>query len=70
MTLNHGMGFGCLSIALHETIKLLHYAGATDVSFIRMGTSGGLGVEPGNVILTQSGYDSTLQGFGRRFRIF
>ena len=61
------MGFGCLSIALHETIKLLHYAGATDVSFIRMGTSGGLGVEPGNVILTQSGYDSTLQGFGLRF---
>jgi len=61
LTLNHGMGFGCLSIALHETIKLLHYAGATDVSFIRMGTSGGLGVEPGNVILTQSGYDSTLK---------
>ena len=26
-----------------------------------MGTSGGLGVDPGNVILTQSGYDSTLQ---------
>jgi len=61
LTLNHGMGFGCLSIALHETLKLLHYAGATDVSFIRMGTSGGLGVDPGNVILTQSGYDSTLQ---------
>jgi len=61
LTLNHGMGFGCLSIALHETIKLLHYAGATDVSFIRMGTSGGLGVDPGNVILTQSGFDATLQ---------
>ena len=61
LTLNHGMGFGCLSIALHETIKLLHYAGATDVSFIRMGTSGGLGVDPGNVILTQAGFDATLQ---------
>ena len=55
------MGFGCLSIALHEVVKLLHYAEATDVSLIRMGTSGGLGVEPGNVILTKNGYDATLQ---------
>ena len=55
------MGFGCLSIALHETVKLLHYAGAQDVSFIRMGTSGGLGVDPGNIILTKNGYDATLQ---------
>ena len=61
LTLNHGMGFGCLSIALHEVVKLLHYAEATDVSLIRMGTSGGLGVEPGNVILTKNGYDATLQ---------
>jgi len=61
LTLNHGMGFGCLSIALHETVKLLHYAGAQDVSFIRMGTSGGLGVDPGNIILTKNGYDATLQ---------
>ena len=44
-----------------EVVKLLHYAEATDVSLIRMGTSGGLGVEPGNVILTKNGYDATLQ---------
>ena len=47
LTLNHGMGFGSASIALHEVAKLLRYAGATDYDFIRMGTSGGLGVEPG-----------------------
>ena len=47
LTLNHGMGFGSLSIALHEVAKLLQYAGATDFCFVRMGTSGGLGADPG-----------------------
>jgi len=61
LTLNHGMGFGSLSIALHEVAKLLQYAGATDFCFVRMGTSGGLGADPGHVIITKTGYDATLQ---------
>jgi uridine phosphorylase len=40
LILNHGMGFGSLSIALHEILKLLHYAKAKDLTFIRMGTCG------------------------------
>lgn len=28
---------------LHELIKLLHYAHCTDVTIIRIGTSGGIG---------------------------
>jgi len=61
LTLNHGMGFGSLSIALHEVAKLLQYAGATNFCFVRMGTSGGLGADPGNVIITKEGYDATLE---------
>jgi len=61
LTLNHGMGFGSLSIALHEVAKLLQYAGATDFCFVRMGTSGGLGADPGHVIITKEGYDATLE---------
>lgn len=61
LTLNHGMGFGSLSIALHEVAKLLRYAGATDYCFVRMGTSGGLGADPGYVVITQEGFDATLQ---------
>jgi len=61
LTLNHGMGFGSLNIALHEVAKLLRYAGATDFSFIRMGTSGGLGAEPGTVIITKEAYDATCE---------
>ena len=29
LTLNHGMGMASLSIALHEVVKLLHYAQAS-----------------------------------------
>jgi len=60
LALNHGMGFGSVAIALHEVAKLLRYAGATDYCFVRMGTSGGLGADPGHVIITNEGYDATL----------
>ena len=60
---NHGMGFGSLSINMHELIKMLHYAGATDVSFLRLGTCGGLGLEPGTICLTKTGYTELLQDY-------
>lgn len=41
-----------MSILLNEIFKLLHHAGATDVTFFRIGTSGGLGLEPGSVVVT------------------
>lgn len=37
------MGIPSISIMLHELIKLLHYAHCTDVTIIRIGTSGGIG---------------------------
>lgn len=50
-------------VILHETLKLLHYAGATDVSFYRIGTSGGLGLEPGTVVLTTSSMNALLEPY-------
>lgn len=41
-----------MSILLHEIFKLLHHAGASDVQIFRLGTSGGLGVAPGTLIVT------------------
>merc|ERR1712062_207911 len=61
LTVNHGMGTPSTSILMHELLKLLHYAGASGVKFLRMGTCGGLGVEPGTLILTKSGYDACLE---------
>lgn len=46
------MGVPSLSIMLIETIKLLHHAKASDYSFIRLGTSGGVDVAPGTLIIS------------------
>jgi uridine phosphorylase len=55
------MGAPSTSILMHELFKLLHYAEAKNVRFLRMGTCGGLGVKPGTLILTKSGYDGCLE---------
>jgi uridine phosphorylase len=60
VSVNHGMGMPSLSILLHETTKLLHYAGAKDVMFIRVGTSGGIGIEGGTVLLTTAALNGEL----------
>jgi uridine phosphorylase len=44
ISVNHGIGCPSMSILLHELIKLVHYAGCQDVTFFRMGTSGGIGI--------------------------
>ncbi|XP_078539986.1 uridine phosphorylase 2 isoform X3 [Lissotriton helveticus] len=54
----HGMGIPSISIMLHELIKLLHHAKCRDVMIIRIGTSGGIGVQPGTVIITDSAVDA------------
>jgi uridine phosphorylase len=57
---SHGMGQPSMSILLHEVAKLLDYAGADDPVFIRLGTSGGLGVKPGTVVVTNEGMNGML----------
>ena len=57
----HGMGMPSLSILLHELIKLVHYAGCEDVVFIRMGTSGGLGLKPGSVVVTETAVNEMFE---------
>ncbi|XP_041432422.1 uridine phosphorylase 2 isoform X2 [Xenopus laevis] len=54
----HGMGIPSISIMLHELIKLLHHAKCRDVTIIRIGTSGGIGIEPGSVVITDVAVDS------------
>ncbi|XP_025026063.1 uridine phosphorylase 2 isoform X2 [Python bivittatus] len=58
LSVSHGMGIPSISIMLHELIKLLHHAKCCDVTIIRIGTSGGLGVEPGCVVITDMAVDS------------
>ncbi|XP_028602109.2 uridine phosphorylase 2 isoform X1 [Podarcis muralis] len=58
LSISHGMGVPSISIMLHELIKLLHHAKCRDVTIIRIGTSGGLGIEPGSVVITDTAVDS------------
>ena len=41
--LQHGIGVPSLSVLLHELFKLLHLAHCCDVTFLRIGTCGGVG---------------------------
>ncbi|GMT01504.1 hypothetical protein PENTCL1PPCAC_23679, partial [Pristionchus entomophagus] len=58
--INHGMGAPSLSIMLIETLKLLHHARSSDVCFVRLGTSGGVGVAPGSVVISSGALNGEL----------
>ena len=61
ISVSHGMGMPSISIFLHELTKLLHYAEAKDFAFIRIGTSGGVGVAPGTVVVTTEAVNEKLE---------
>ena len=61
LSISHGMGMPSISIFLHEVTKLLDYSGCTDVKFIRIGTSGGVGVEGGTVVITEKAINAKLE---------
>uniref|UniRef100_A0A287CUF3 Uridine phosphorylase 2 n=1 Tax=Ictidomys tridecemlineatus TaxID=43179 RepID=A0A287CUF3_ICTTR len=61
ISLSYGIGIPSISIMLHEFIKLLHHARCCDVIIIRIGTSGGIGIAPGSVVITDTAVDSFFQ---------
>jgi uridine phosphorylase len=63
LSVSHGMGNVTIDVLLHSITKLLHYAGNSDVEYIRVGTSGGIGVEPGSVIITQNSFMPNLEQY-------
>ncbi|KAK3786508.1 hypothetical protein RRG08_039154 [Elysia crispata] len=58
---NHGMGLPSVAILLHEVFKLLQAAGCSGVTLIRVGTCGGLGVEPGTVVVSSGSLTAGLK---------
>merc|ERR1712137_279220 len=57
ISVNHGMGMPSMSILLHEVTKLLFHSKVKTVNYIRIGTSGGVGVPGGTVVVTSEGDD-------------
>ncbi|KAH8388294.1 hypothetical protein KR093_003015 [Drosophila rubida] len=58
---SHGIGGPSISILLHELIKIMHHAKCQNPVFFRLGTSGGIGVEPGTVVITSEALDGQLR---------
>ncbi|XP_029423728.1 uridine phosphorylase 1 isoform X2 [Nannospalax galili] len=61
LSVSHGMGIPSIAIMLHELIKLLYHARCSNVTIIRIGTSGGIGLEPGSVVITQQAVDACFK---------
>ncbi|XP_077295554.1 uridine phosphorylase 1-like [Arctopsyche grandis] len=57
LTVNHGIGISTMSVVLQEVIKLLRYSGSKDPIVFRIGTSGGIGIEPGSVVVSEKGFN-------------
>jgi len=55
------MGIPSVSILLHEVIKLMYHAKVKDPLFFRIGTCGGVGIEGGNVIVTEEALNADLK---------
>jgi len=61
LSVSHGMGKPSISILLHEITKMLAAAGVLDkVTYIRVGTSGGLGCDPGTVVVSSGTVNGAL----------
>lgn len=63
LCLSHGMGIPSVSILLHEVIKLMYHAGCKDPIFFRLGTCGGIGIDGGNVIISESAVDGLMRPY-------
>ncbi|XP_045207817.1 uridine phosphorylase 1-like isoform X2 [Mercenaria mercenaria] len=63
LSVSHGIGIPSLSIIFQEIVKLVYYAGCHGVTFFRIGTSGGLGLEPGTVVVSERVVNGALEPF-------
>lgn len=63
ISVSHQMGMPSFSILLHEVTKLLKHAGAKDVTYIRVGTSGGVGLPGGTIVVTERPLNGYLEPY-------
>lgn len=60
---SHGMGIPSVAILLHEVIKLMYHAKCNDPIFFRLGTCGGIGIEGGNLVISESAVDGLMKPY-------
>ena len=60
---NHGIGMPSINILLHEITILLNHAGAKDYTYLRIGSCGGIDVDPGTVVVSSVAINTNLRPF-------
>ncbi|CAH0598327.1 unnamed protein product [Chrysodeixis includens] len=60
LSVSHGIGVPSMTTVLQEVIKLLAYAKVKDPIIFRIGTSGGLDIPPGSVVVSSFGLNGNL----------
>jgi uridine phosphorylase len=60
LSVSHGMGSGSMMTFLHDISKVMYFSGNHDFEYIRIGTSGGIGISPGVVVITDEVYMANL----------
>lgn len=60
LSISHGMGSASILTMLHDLSVLMYYAGNHDCEYIRLGTSGGINIEPGSVVITDQAFMADL----------
>ncbi|MCL4144442.1 UNVERIFIED_CONTAM: hypothetical protein GTU68_059285 [Idotea baltica] len=63
LCVSHGMGIPSVGILLHEVIKLMYHARCKDPIFFRLGTCGGIGIEGGNIVISESAVDGMMRPY-------
>jgi uridine phosphorylase len=59
---SHGMGGPSITSLLHEIGKLLKYS-KSSATWIRLGTCGGIGLEPGTIVITDQSLNGSLEPY-------
>ena len=63
LAISHGMGIPSVGILLHEIIKLMHHAKVKKPVFFRLGTCGGIGLDGGNLVVTEEAVDGLMRPY-------
>lgn len=61
LSISHGMGDDSISLLLNDLMILLNLAKNKDLHFFRLGTSGGIGVDIGSIIVSKEAYTPDLK---------
>lgn len=68
VAMSHGMGMPSISILLNEIAGIMEFVGTKDGSkIIRIGTSGGIDIDPGTMVISTKWFNGLLEEGRRTF---